>query len=168
MRKNCSFQDFYGPEWPAPQQLKKYFSAERWWSRGGKESGNDVWGLSAEGLYGTAALPTSDSVNVNLIMTGSPDHGVTLDFARWDGRVKREHRYYSKGDLTRLGRFMYNLQGDPYSLALFIPFDQAFKAVKQFIETDGELPTCIEWVAGQDLPSDTFPDLAVVRHRLPG
>jgi hypothetical protein len=63
---------------------------------------------------------------------------------------------------------MYNLHADPYSLALFIPFEQAFKAVKQFIETEGELPTSIEWVAARDLPPDTFPDPAVVRHRLPG
>jgi hypothetical protein len=63
---------------------------------------------------------------------------------------------------------MYSLHCDPYSLALFIPFDEAFKAVKLFIETDGELPTNIDWVAGKDLPPETFPDPAVVRHKLPG
>ena len=42
---------------------------------------------------------------------------------------------------------MYSLHGDPYSLGLFIPFEAAFKAVKEFIETDGELPTSIEWLA---------------------
>jgi hypothetical protein len=154
MRKSCSFQEFYDPDWPSADQLKKYFSAGgRLWA----SHGNDNWGLSAKGLYGTEALPQPDSVNVDLRMTGSPDHGVTLEFARWDGRIQRWDRYFSKGDLSRLGRFMYSLQGDPYSLGLFIPFEEAFKAVKEFIERDGELPTGIEWVSGKDLPPETFP-----------
>jgi hypothetical protein len=32
--------------------------------------------------------------------------------------------------------------------------------VKEFIETDGQLPKCIEWVADNDLPPGTFPDPA--------
>lgn len=32
------------------------------------------------------------------------------------------------------------------------------EAVKEFIETDGQLPKCIEWVANKDLPPGTFPD----------
>jgi len=30
--------------------------------------------------------------------------------------------------------------------------------VKEFIETGGQLPKCIEWVANKDLPPNTFPD----------
>jgi hypothetical protein len=165
MRKNSSFQDFYDPDWPSPDQLKKYFSAGgRLWA----SHGNDNWGLSAAGLYGTEALPQPDSVNVDLRMTGSPDHGVTLDFARWDGRIRRWDRYFSKNDLSRLGRFMYSMHGDPYSLGLFIPFEAAFKAVKEFIESDGELPTSIEWVSGKDLPPETFPVPTWPPQKLPG
>jgi hypothetical protein len=47
---------------------------------------------------------------------------------------------------------MVSLQGDPYSLGLFIPFEQAFGAVKEFIESDGELPTSIEWISGDGFP----------------
>jgi len=164
VRKENYFHDFDGPGWPAADELKKYFSAELWVSSGR----NDHWALRAEGLRGTQALSRNDSVNVELGMVGSPDHGVLLQYVKWDGRIQHRDCYLSKGDLSRLGRFMYNLHDDPYSLALFIPFEQAFKAVKQFIETDGELPNCIEWVAARDLPPDTFPDPAVVRHRLPG
>jgi hypothetical protein len=63
-------------------------------------------------------------------------------------------RYCSEGDLRRLGRFMYSLQGDPYSLGLYIPFEEAFKAVKEFIESDGELPTSIGWISGEGLPPE--------------
>jgi len=165
MRKESYFHDFDGPGWPAPDQAKKYFlDGGRLWA----SYGNDHWALRAEGLYGTQALSRNESVNIELGMVGSPDHGVLLQYVKWDGRIQHRDCYLSKGDLSRLGRFMYNLHADPYSLALFIPFEQAFKAVKQFIETDGELPTSIEWVAARDLPPDTFPDPAVVRHRLPG
>jgi hypothetical protein len=41
---------------------------------------------------------------------------------------------------------------------LFIPFRTAWPAVREFIETDGELPTSIEWIASSDLPPETFPD----------
>jgi hypothetical protein len=30
-------------------------------------------------------------------------------------------------------------------------------AVKEFIETDGGLPSSIEWIANNDLPPNTFP-----------
>jgi hypothetical protein len=167
VRKNCYFHDYHGPFWPSPDQLKKHFLAlggHLWVSPGG----NDNWGLGAEGLYGTAALPHRESVNVELRMTGSPDHGVMLDFARWDGRIQRWDSYFSKGDLSRLGRFMYSLHDDPYSLGLFIPFEEAFKAVKEFIESDGELPTSIEWVSGKDLPPETFPAPTWPPQKLPG
>jgi hypothetical protein len=149
MRKSCSFHDFYGLDQPSPDELEKYFSAGgRLWA----SHGNDSWTLRADGLYGTAVLPPSDAVNVDLRLMGSPDHGVTLDFARWHGRIRRLDRYCSVGDLSRLRQFMYSLQGNPCSLGLFIPFDEAFRAVKEFIESDGELPTSIEWISGKDFP----------------
>jgi Immunity protein Imm1 len=166
MKKESYFHDFVGPGWPASDDLKKYFlkGGERLWA----SHGNDNWRLSVEGLYGTDALPRRESVNVNLDMIGSPDHGVRLHYAKWDGRVQRKDTYVSKGDLNRLGRFMYSLHGDPYSLGLFIPFEAAFKAVKEFIERDGELPTSIAWVAVRDLPSETFPVPTWPPQKLPG
>jgi hypothetical protein len=166
MKKDCYFPDFNEPNWPAPIELRKYFlDGGRWWVSPG---GNDHWGLEVQGLYGTGALPRRESVNVKLGLIGSPDHGVTLHYRKWDGRIQQVETLYSKGDLSRLGRFMYSLHLDPYSLGLFIPFESAWKAVKEFIEMDGELPTSIEWVAARDLPPETFPDPAVVRHKLPG
>jgi hypothetical protein len=32
------------------------------------------------------------------------------------------------------------------------------EAVKEFIETDGELPKSIEWIADPDIPPGAFPD----------
>jgi hypothetical protein len=50
-------------------------------------------------------------------------------------------------------------------IGLYIPFERAWLAVKEFIETDGQLPTSIEWVRTSELPEHTFPDPTV---RLPG
>ena len=63
---------------------------------------------------------------------------------------------------------MYSLHDDPYSLALFIPFEAAWKAVKEFIERDGELPKSIGWIASGDLPPDAFPEPTWPPQRLPG
>jgi len=103
--------------------------------------GNDSWALRAEGLCGTAVLPRPDAVTVDLRMTGSPTIAVTLDFARWHGRLRRLDRYCSEGDLRRLGRFMYSLTGRPVFARTVHSFREAFEAVKEFIESDGELPT---------------------------
>ena len=151
MIKSCCFHDFRGPGWPSPDQLKIYFAAggRRLWA----PHGNDTWTLRAEGLYGTVVLPRSDAVSVDLRMVGCPHHGVMLDFARWHGRIRRLDRCCSDGDFRRLGRLVYSLRGEPYPLGLFIPFEQAFAAVKEFIESDGELPACIGWISGDILPA---------------
>jgi hypothetical protein len=62
VRKENYFHDFDGPGWPTPAEMKTYFSAERWVSEGGNDSGNDNWTLKVEGLYGTDALPHRDAV----------------------------------------------------------------------------------------------------------
>jgi len=47
------------------------------------------------------------------------------------------------------------------SVALFIPFETAWKAVKEFIERDAVLPQSIEWIADRGLPDFAFrPELA--------
>jgi hypothetical protein len=66
--------------------------------------------------------------------------------------------YYSKGDLSRLKERVKTMHGDLMPLGLYIPFESAWKAVKEFIERDGALPNSIEWIAGEDIPDDAFPD----------
>lgn len=42
------------------------------------------------------------------------------------------------------------------SAGQFVPFADAYRAVKEFMETDGELPTCIEWGPGVDIPDEAY------------
>jgi hypothetical protein len=136
--------------------LEPFFLAPqgREWSYHG---GNDSWGLDVDGLYGTDNLPEIERVRVHLYMIGNPDHGVMLAYSKWDGRIRRKDGYDSKGDLSRLKEYVRSLHGTPLPVGLFIPFPTAWRAVKEFMETDGDLPKSIEWIANDDLPRDTFP-----------
>jgi hypothetical protein len=50
------------------------------------------------------------------------------------------------------------VHGDIMPIGLFIPFENAWTAVKEFMERDGAFPESIAWVAANDLPDDAFPD----------
>jgi hypothetical protein len=49
---------------------------------------------------------------------------------------------------------------DLLPIGLYIPFDRAWMAVKEFIEKDGALPESIAWIAAGDIPDDAFHDPA--------
>jgi Immunity protein Imm1 len=51
--------------------------------------------------------------------------------------------------LKRLREWVRNLHNTPLPVGLFVPFESAWKAVKEFIEMDGQLPKSIEWVANK-------------------
>lgn len=155
--KHTNFNEFDWNGWPHPHELERFFLAPKGqeWSFAGR---NDSWGLKVEGLCGTDGRPGFEQVTADLTMIGNLAHGVFLAYARWDGRIQQQRSYVAKGDLNRLGEFVRSLHGTPLSVGLFIPFRAAWPAVKEFIETDGELPTSIEWIASSDLPPETFPD----------
>jgi hypothetical protein len=157
MKRFFHFDNFASDRWPSLSELEGFFLAPKGaeWSFQG---GNDSWGMNIQGLCETDGLPSREQVKVHFYMIGNRDLGVTLQYDKWDGRVQRKQTFNSKGDLSRLGEFVRSLHGDPLSIGLFVPFQVAWKAVKEFIETDGELPTSIEWIASSDLPPETFPD----------
>jgi len=155
MKKRVYFDVFDGPGWPAPTELRRYFLAPpgRRWTF---DSGNDSWGLSMRGLDGTEDLSTGRGrIDLDLTMLGNPDHGVLLHYDRTGGA--RRVSYYSRGDLRRLREWVLTLHGDLMPIGLYIPFETAWIAVKEFMETDGALPKSIPWIAGDDIPGDAFP-----------
>jgi len=111
-----------------------------------------------EGLYGTEQLtPRTGRVDVHLYMCGNSDHGVHLAYHKWDGRTKEKYEFSSKGNLSRLHEWVRSVQGTALPIGLFVPFPAAFAAVEEFIRTDGELPTAIDWISGEEIPADAFP-----------
>jgi immunity protein Imm1 of predicted polymorphic toxin system len=157
MRKRTYFNSRRMQGWPAASALKSYFFApkgQEWFHTGG----NDTASLSAEGLYGTEAenVGTGRRIDLRLLMWGIPNLGVLLIYHKYGGGYREA--FTSKGDLRRLREWVRSLHNTPLPVGLFIPFGRAWLAVKEFIETDGQLPKSIEWVANKDLPAGTFPD----------
>jgi hypothetical protein len=155
MRKTTYFDSAWREGWPTPEELKPYFFArpgQQWFSTGGNDSG----GLTGEGAEGTEDLPQgAGRVDINLGMWGNPQLGVFLTYWKTGGGY--QERYNSVWDLSRLGEHTRTLHDDPVPVGLFVPFEKAFEAVKEFIETDGERPKSIEWIANSDLPANAFP-----------
>jgi hypothetical protein len=164
VKKRVYFDVFDGRGWPAPSELQHYFLAppgQRWTFLDGD---NDCWGLKAEGIDGTEHLPLNEGrVDLDLTMLGNPDHGVLLHYHKWGG--ERAEMYYSRGDLRRLREWVWTVHGSLMPVGLFIPFERAWLAVKEFMETDGALPKNIEWIAAADIPEDAFPDPYLVARK---
>ncbi|MDJ0514333.1 MAG: Imm1 family immunity protein [Methyloceanibacter sp.] len=156
MKKSTYFDSKDSDGWPTPEALRPFFFAppgKEWFDTGG----NDTGGFSAKGLYGTEGGESwKTRVDLDLDLYGIPGLGVLLIYHKYGGGYSEA--YTSKGDLSRLKEWVRNLHQDPLPVGLFIPFPDAYEAVKEFIETDGQLPKCIEWVANKDLPAGTFPD----------
>lgn len=158
MRKESSFGEHWGDGWPELKEIQASLleSAQR---EAFFAKGRDGGCLTARGLYGTEDLPVREGlVTAILFFHLHPDYGTTLLYTRWDGRVQKKDSFSSKGDLRLLGKFVRSFHGTPLSLALFIPFEHGWKAIKEFMETEGEFPKSIEWISDADLPPETFPD----------
>lgn len=156
MQKWTYFNSRNRKGWPDPVELKHFFApgGDQWFHT----TGNDSADLSAEGLYGTAKEDhlAGRRVDLHLMMWGIPNVGVLLIYRKFGGGYREA--YTSKSDMSRLREWVRSTHNDPLPVGLFIPFPKAYDAVKEFIETDGQLPKCIEWVANKDLPPGTFPD----------
>jgi hypothetical protein len=156
MRKRAYFDSELIKGWPDPRDLRPYFYApkgQEWFHTGG----NDGASLEALGVEGTEnLLQNKGRIDIRLLMHGIPKLGVFLMYTKWGGGNRVT--YSSKGNLKRLHEWVRSLHETPLPVGLFIPFPDAYEAVKEFIETDGQLPKCIEWVANKDLPPGTFPD----------
>jgi hypothetical protein len=156
MQKNAYFASRDIKGWPKPQDIERYFLAppgRRWFF----ETGNDGAGFHAVGVDGTEHLtPKSGRIQIDLLLWGHPQLGVLLIWSKSGGPWAED--FTSKGDLTRLRELVRGMHGTPLPVGLFVPYDVAWKAVKEFLENDGALPKSIEWVANRDLPPNTFPD----------
>jgi hypothetical protein len=156
VQKNAYFASREIQGWPTTKELEPYFLAppgQRWFF----ETRNDSAVLTAEGVDGSEHLdPNKGRIDIELEMWGNPHLGVLLIYSKWGGVHKQ--MYSSKGDLSRLREWVRSTHDTPLPVGLFIPFEKAWTAVKEFIESDGQLPNSIEWVANRDLPPNTFPD----------
>jgi hypothetical protein len=154
MKKSTYFDAYVGEGWPDPSLLAPYFLTDSG-RRRAFDDDTDSWGLRIDGLQGTEHLPQFNG-RVDLVLTiiGSIDHGVLLCHQKWG---PNGIGHYSKGNLLRLREYVETKHGDLQPVGLFIPFEEAWKAVKEFMEKDGVLPKSIPWIAVPDIPPGTFP-----------
>ena len=89
-------------------------------------------------------------------MWGDPHLGVLLYYESI--RNKQWTNCYSIGDPALQQKWTRTLHGDLMPAWLYISFRDAWPPVKEFMETDGELPKCINWINSRDIPPNTFPD----------
>lgn len=156
MRKWAYFDSAPRLGWPAPKEIERYFfapSEHQWFHTGGNDS------ALLERFEHGGAGPVDygpERISVELEMWGKPGLGILLIYSKQGGGFGET--LSSKGDLTRLGERMRTLHGDPMPVGLFISFEKAWPAVKEFIETDGRRPQSIDWIANAELPANSFPD----------
>jgi len=155
MNKSAYFPGYWSDDWPDENWLERFFLTPEG-RRDFFSSDNDSWGLTINGVDGTGHLPDlKGRVDVDLTIQAHRDLGILL-FYHKKGTGRRV-AYYSKGDLSRLHQCIKTAHDDLMPIGLFIPFETAWKAIKEFMDRDGALPTCIPWVAENDLPDGTFP-----------
>ena len=162
MKKEIYFPDFKIVAWPESERLRDYFLTPRGRDRT-VENGNDSWGLDVKGLYGTENVKPyvqqtpeerAKVVEASLDMDFNPQLGVLLSYSRYGGGFAEN--YFSYSDLGRLNVYVETLHNDLRPVGMYIPHQVAWPAVKEFMDREGELPTCINWVSGRDLPENTF------------
>jgi len=121
------------------------------------EGSNDEACLSDEGVDGTIhLLPGDGRSDIYLQMWGNSKLGVLLIYSKIG--APGSFAFTSKGDFSKLGLYVRTMRGDIRPAWLYVQFEDAWKAVKEFIETDGARPKSIEWVSNKELTPDTFPD----------
>lgn len=156
MRKTANFNRHWGRGWPEPRAIERYFigkQSDPWFS----ETRGDSAMFSLEGLEGTDhLLPHEGRKDIRLSMWSHAVHGLLLMYEKTGDDFP--DIYYSKGDLSRLREWVRTLHGDPMPVGLFIPYERAWVAVKEFLETDGARSSGIEWISAEDLPPNTFLD----------
>jgi hypothetical protein len=155
MKKETNFRGYEGPGWPDEKWLARFFLTPA----GRREVfgfRNNHWGLRARGVDGTEDLPFDKEININLHIIGKPDLGVLLYYDRLS--ATDGYTYFSVGNLKMLRTLVKAKPGTRMPLGLFIPFEQALKAVVEFADTNGALPKSIEWIASTDLPEGSFPE----------
>jgi hypothetical protein len=155
MRKVAYIDNYWGEGWPEIKSIERYFIAppgKRWVF----DSGNPDGSLMIEGVDGTSNFDQGRGrVDTCLTMIGKQELGVLLIYSKKGGGYNQT--YNSKGDVTRLREFVRTYHNTLVPVGLLIPFDRAWKAVKEFMQTNGVLPRSIEWISDNELPPNTFP-----------
>jgi Immunity protein Imm1 len=151
--------------WPQIQSLNEYFKP---WL------GTTPWKFKTQNLDDAWFwICQKDAehfeVRTELRLIGLPGYGVYISY--WQSGAKSgDVNLYAKGDIARAKDCAANRRGDVFSLALLVPFSAAYSALAEFLETDGALPGCIEWMEPSEVsyafPPGYTPDFVAAGYRV--
>ncbi len=153
MKRTSYFNSQRRDTWPTVPEIASYFEPRGGaaWSR---PLGNDTASLTLEGVDGTQGLEQyRGRMDISLRLLAHAKYGVFLFYEK-----SRGARYSSKGDMTKVKTYVRTAHDDLRTLAFFIPFEKAWLAVKDFIESNGDLPKSIDWVDMKEIKELAFPE----------
>jgi Immunity protein Imm1 len=154
-RTFINFGKFHGNQLPPLNELEQYFTLKRgylWLDLPGVDTAGieylDVTGSGEESIE-------ASRVDLALTLWGHPAYGVYLQY---DRRAKNDRMTRCSVGSGESGQWIRSRQGDLIPLGLCISFDNAWRAVKEFVETGGALPESVDWLAANKLAPNAFPD----------
>jgi len=139
-----------GHDWPISSVLDGYFCNYDWnkWT----EHGSD------EGLFEVSIEKRQKKRKISLVFVAPPNQRglyVRLSVVQ-TGELRSD--YYCFWDKALLGNNFEEVHNNyPLSNALVIPHALALQTVREFIASDGGIPTCLEWTKFDQLPAEAFP-----------
>lgn len=155
MKKIAYFDTHWGDGWPDLLAIERFFISRPGFPRLAGTRLNDA-SLGIQGVDGTDELQSGKGrIDISLDIDAVPEHGALLFYRKWGGGLKES--FWSRGNVSRLGETARNAHGTLLPIGLFISFEDAWLAVKEFVERDGVLPRSIEWIRDSDLPPGVFP-----------
>lgn len=154
MRRIAYLDRELGDGWPEPEAWRPYFRAMK--DILSLKGGNTQGVLIIEGVDGTGHLERGDRVDVTLVFHCKTGFGVQFYYKRYGAGSGQ--MYYSKGDMGRLWQFAKNEYGSPLPMAFFVSTEMASEVIRSFDESNGKLPTSIEWIADVALPPGFWPE----------
>ena len=148
--KVAKFCSFFENHWPSVPEIRPFFERydRKEWSRGGEGQS-----LVLYGAEGTENLePFKDRIDIHLAVYDDPECGALLMYDKTGGKYS-EH-YYSLGDSVRFYETVKSREGSPLSKGLFVPLEQAWLAVEDFLLNEGQRSGRIHWIQADELSPD--------------
>ena len=157
MKRFISINGFECNRWPAADQLEQSFldPARRNWAFWDGGGGGYI---SVSGLDGTENEPDGPNrSNARIAIRAHRKHGATLDHHWWDGKRRVSTSHLSLGSTSDMTKLPHLDNRQPFAVGLFIPFELAWLALKDFMVDPIHPSKSVPWINAKDLPPSAIP-----------
>ncbi len=153
MRRFIFINGFEGPDWPPIATLEREFmdpTRREWayWDGSGAAGGY----MKISGIEGTEAQPDGRTRSgATISIRAHRQFGATLSHHWWDAKSATATTHLSLGDRSLLSQMTTLDDRQPYPIGLFIPFELAWLAFRDFIQEPTRVTSAVPWINGVDL-----------------